>query len=259
MIKCCDSVTTSYAYNNMDGQHAIQWTSDISKLLEGWKKQIGTIVASERKNAKKFKKRNYWMVGISTGFAGIGGFATFMTSSECEASIDQEGCESKIWYRVIAGTVTSIGAIISGFNAFLEYGEKATTHKKSADDFDALYRKIDSILLIPISRRGDPVSVIQEIRSEYDNLTRQTDLDTSGYRELPYEVIQPPSPSDFPEVRNETPGGDVLLNMLNDINIDKMKVIDEADAHDTDGDTDVCIKLGTEGIDQTPTSTKSAP
>ena len=74
----------------------------------------------------------------------------------------------------------------------MNYQELSEKHKSAADDYGSMFRMIDAMMLVPGPVRGDPVSTLQNLRSQYDDLVRRSPTLPKKYdADLTYEVIDP--------------------------------------------------------------------
>ena len=244
------------------------WTPDLDKLLRKWKKQIGRKERGHRDLARTYARRHY-MFGlpavILSTLITAGAFATFQECGECD---DQQStqCQAEVWVRLSIGVLGIISIGLTSSVTFLNYQQTSEDHKSAADMFGERFREIDSMLQIPGPLRGDPISTLQSIRSQYDNDVRNAPVLPKKYElELTYDVIapKPPSPgqvsilltnSDQEQRRRDTV---TLGKLLTDEKKGKEEessddsdksvtiVMDEAlkarNEHDTDDEQDVCI------------------
>ena len=243
------------------------WTPDLDKLLRKWKKQIGRKERGHRDLARIYARKHY-MFGlpavILSTLITAGAFATFQECGECD---DQQStqCQAEVWVRLSVGVLGIISIGLTSSVTFLNYQQTAENHKSAADMFGERFREIDSMLQIPGPLRGDPISTLQSIRSQYDNDVRNAPVLPKKYElELTYDVIapKPPSPgqvnilltnSDREQRRRDTVTLGKLLtdeeNGKEESSDDSDKsvtiVMDEAlkarNEHDTDDEQDVCI------------------
>jgi hypothetical protein len=200
-----------------------------------------------------------------------GAFATFQECGDCD---DQQStqCKAEIWIRLTIGILGIISIGLSSAVTFINYREIAEDHKTAADMFGERFRQIDSLLLIPGPFRGDPITVLQNIRSQYDNDVRNAPVLPKKYDfELTYNVIHPKPPPpgqvniDPQRKRHDT---DVLRKILTDeeeecsdasVTIPMDEALDERNQYDTDGEEDVCIAFDLDAVpDYTQTTTALA-
>jgi hypothetical protein len=247
------------------------WTPDLDKLLRKWKKQVGKKERGHRDLARKYTRRHY-MFGLPAVILATlitsGAFATFQECGDCD---DRESarCKTEVWVRLAIGILGIISIGLTSSVTFLNYQQVAEDHKSAADMFGESFREIDSMLQIPGPLRGDPISMLQSIRSQYDNNVRNAPVLPKKYDlELTYDVIapKPPSPGQVnividPEQKRKdtfvlekllTDGEDGKKESLDEsdesITITIEEVLKERNEHDTDDDQDVCIAFDLDAI-----------
>lgn len=211
------------------------WTPDLDKLLRKWKKQVEMMERGHKNLARKYTRRHYILglpATVLSALISAGAFATFQecTDDNCHQSA---GCHTQVAIRLTIGFIGIISVGLSASLTFLNYQETSEKHKKAADLFGERYRQIDSMLQIPGPLRGDPISTLQSIRSQYDNDIRTTPVLPKKYdTELSYNVI---------DSAKCQPESDVHTQTLNE-------ALEEENKYDTDDDKDVCIAFDLDAI-----------
>ncbi len=225
------------------------WTSDLDKLLRKWKKQIGKKERGHRDLARKYSRRHY-MFGlpavILSTLITAGAFATFQECGQCD---DQQStqCQAEVWVRLVVGVLGIISIGLTSSVTFLNYQQVAEDHKSAADMFGERFREIDSMLQIPGPLRGDPISTLQSIRSQYDNDVRNAPVLPKKYElELTYDVIPPRPPT--PGQVNVLTGGSREQKRKDTIALEKLLTDDEGrkeeyleDSDDSDASVTITI------------------
>ncbi len=240
------------------------WTPDLDKLLRKWKKQVGRKERGHRDLARKYTRRHY-MFGlpavILSTLITAGAFATFQECGTCDDQQSKQ-CKAEVWIRLAVGVLGIISIGLTSSVTFLNYQQIAENHKSAADMFGERFREIDSMLQIPGPLRGDPISTLQSIRSQYDNDVRNAPVLPKKYElELTYDVMAPIPPSPGQVKILLTNGGHeqrktdtaTLKKLLSDEERGKEEDSDESvtitmdealkarNEHDTDDEKDVCI------------------
>ena len=178
------------------------WTPELDKLLRRWKKQIGNRQKGHSDLSRTYNLRHY-LFGVPTiilsAIISSGIFATFENCSTCDNQY-QAKCIITVIIRIIIGLLQIIVVALSAFNTFMDYSDASADHKMAADKYGSLYRDLDSLLLIPGPLRGDPVTVLNEIRRRYDDMVIDAPNLPSKYNiDLTYDVsntvvAKPPKP-----------------------------------------------------------------
>lgn len=189
------------------------WTPECDKLLRRWKKQVATRQRIHNDMARKYKQRHYYLgiPGIILGMIVASG--TFSTFSNCDTCTNNStsfiSCEANEWVRLAMGIIGVISSIDAGLMTFLDYQSQAEDHKSASDEYDSMYRQLDTILLLPGYARGDVVCTLQSLRSQYDSIAKRSPTLPKKYDiELTYEVAKsqgpPPPPPNFIPDGNES-------------------------------------------------------
>lgn len=232
------------------------WTPELDKLLRKWKRQIDTRRKAHYEIARVLQRRHY-MIGLPatviTTITTTGIFATFQspissstpatnaptfnvttnTTTPVSVSSSQIGYDQ--WVRLGIGILAVGGLTLTGILTFMNYQADAETHKTAADSYDSLYGTIESLLVIPGIVRGDPVTVLQNIRTQYDEIVKKCpNLPKEHQSELSYttvdQVVKPGNlvsrlslprlnPEEIIQPRDEKSariGADILSNIVND-------------------------------------------
>jgi hypothetical protein len=251
------------------------WTPDLDKLLRKWKKQVGKKERGHRELARKYSRRHYMFglpaVVLST-LITAGAFATFQECGECDDKQSSQ-CQAEVWVRLAVGILGIISIGLTSSVTFLNYQQTAENHKSAADMFGERFREIDSMLQIPGPLRGDPITTLQSIRSQYDNDVRNAPVLPKKYDlELTYDVIAstPPTPGqvnvviDREQKRKDTVALEKLLedgegkkkseesldggSSDESITISVDEALKERNEHDTDDDQEVCIAFDLDAV-----------
>jgi hypothetical protein len=170
------------------------WTPELDKLLRRWKKQIGKREKGHLNLARRYTRRHY-IIGIPatvlSALIATGVLSTFKNCDSCDDESAPE-CAADQWIRFVIGIVSIFSAGLTAFQTFMNYRSAAEKHKAAADDCGSMFRILDTLLLVPGPVRGDPISTLQNIRSQYDNLIRRSPTLPKKYDvELTYKVVRP--------------------------------------------------------------------
>lgn len=170
------------------------WTPELDKLLRRWKKQLGKREKGHLDLARKYSRRHYFFGVPATVLSALIATGILSTFRNCDDTDDltSSKCSTDQWIRFVIGIVGLIGAGLSAFQTFMNYQGESENHKSAADEYGSMYRILDTMLLVPGPVRGDPISTLQNLRSQYDDLVRRSPTLPKKYDvELTYEVIQP--------------------------------------------------------------------
>lgn len=147
------------------------WTPELDKLLRKWKRQIVIREQAHTILSQSYGKRHYFL-GLPTTVLGTltstGTIATFQNSTDTISSSTYQ------WIRLVIGIVGYIGVVLAAIMTFMNYQEAAQKNKTAADDYGQLSGVIDSLLILPIIIRGDPVTTLKSIRDKYDELVKNS-------------------------------------------------------------------------------------
>jgi len=121
----------------------------------------------------------YFGLGIPATILGaIISAAVFGTFKNCDCTTT---CYTDEWVRIFSGIVALLSAVLTAVISFIDAGGMREKHKGAADSYDQLAHQIDSILRTPTILRGDPTTVVQEIRTSFDNVVKDSPYIPSEY------------------------------------------------------------------------------
>jgi len=211
------------------------WTPELDKLLRKWKRQVELRRRGHSSIERKWSKRHYIFgvpATVLTAITSTGILATFRNCNDCDDP-DQSRCEADQYIRLAIGIVGIFEIALTGIMTFMNYQESANAHKEAADNYESLYGNIDSLLIIPPSVRGDPITTLHDIRQKYDdNVRKSPNLPGKyqEYKELSYSVLNKDHSNNFiqtipkPNMKeiniNNNKGGyrtDILKSVISDL------------------------------------------
>ncbi len=182
------------------------WTPELDKLLRKWKSQIGTRQVGHALQSRKFSRRHLFIGVPATLLAAIvstGVLSTFRNCTDCD-DLKSAKCEADQWIRLAMGLLAVLSTALAGLQTFLNYQEAAEQHKNAASDFENLHRVLETLLQVPGSVRGDPVSTLHNLRDQYTALVRgapqlpkkySVDLNYNFVRNPQGQGPKPPQPT----------------------------------------------------------------
>lgn len=155
------------------------WTPELDKLLRRWKKQVEIRRRAHYGIAGKFSKRHLFLGIPATIIATIVSTGVIATFRNCTVACDgtksdTTACDWDERIRIGIGIVGWCSTALTGVMTFMNYQAAANDHKAAADNYEVLHGTIESLLIVPPSVRGDPVSTLQSIRTQYDDTVRKS-------------------------------------------------------------------------------------
>lgn len=169
------------------------WTPELDKLLRKWKGQISIRKQGHMKLALQHTRKHYW-IGVPTTMLGTlmtaGILTTFRNCNDCELNQPSQRCATDEVIRLVIGGLGVISTALATAQTFMNYQVRGEQHKGAADSYESLYRVIDTLLLVPIAVRGDPIGTLQTIRSQYDDIGKSNPPLPEEYNiDLSYTVV----------------------------------------------------------------------
>lgn len=157
------------------------WTPDLDDLLRKWQKQIAMRQRGHQQGERKYKNI-YMGLGIpSIILAAIISAAVFGTFKNCDCVgstnitiFSDTGCSTDEWIRIISGIIALLSAVLTAVISFVDAGGVKEKHKSIADTYNQLSHQIDTILQTPVILRGDPIAVVQDVRTTFDNTVKDS-------------------------------------------------------------------------------------
>ncbi len=199
------------------------WTRDIEKLLRKWRKQICIRQIGHSKLERMFSKRHAILIVptiMSTAIVTIGILTTFDNCNNNAVVYDQDTqkytsvslpnasatCSSSKWIRLSNGFLSLFTSCLTGIASYLNYSGLANKHGSSYREYNSLIRMIDAILNTPVTLRGDPLGILQNIKNSYDDIAKQAPTLPEEYTvQLEHSIEATPPSSTY----NDTPPGSV--------------------------------------------------
>jgi len=246
------------------------WTPELDKLLRRWKRQVEIRRRGHYDISRKWNKRHYYLGVPATVLATLiatGTLATFRNCSDCD-NLKKPECAGDQWIRLVIGIIGIISTTLTATQTFVNYQESAETHKSAADNYESLYGTIESLMIVPGPVRGDPVSTLQNIRSQYDDTVKKSPNLPKPYQvELSFTTIEPPKqerqvrlptlrPEDIGFIQREESeartGASILKNLVDEKKTDsdsqtdteeslEQRIQTENDFNSDEEDRDVCL------------------
>lgn len=152
------------------------WTPEIEKLLRKWRRQVNERYIEHRELERKYSKR-FYLLGIPTSVLGTvvatGVIVTFQNCNACTPT-EAADCARDQWIRLVMGIIQIISVVFAAISLFMDYGGASGDNKNSAVAYAGLVRRIDTILGSPVSSRDDPIHTLNDIRSQFDDISKNS-------------------------------------------------------------------------------------
>ncbi len=197
------------------------WTPALDKLLRRWKRQISKRQQGHARQGRKYGRRHY-IIGIPAtlleAVVTVGVLSTFRNCNDCD-DLKSVRCKSDQWIRLSIGLLGIIAVSLSALQTFMNYQESSEKHKNAASEFENLYRVIETLLQVPGSVRGDPISTLHSLRDQYTTLVRSSPQLPKEYSvDLTYTFSGGPKPPRPGQIHVEEPSAKVspLRKLLKD-------------------------------------------
>lgn len=188
------------------------WTPEIEKLFRRWKRQINLRREGHQHQERTYNKRYYYL-GVPANIFGTivasGVLSTFkncdvcaspttstilttiVTTTTLSTTSPTASCSNDEIIRLVMGIIAVFSLCLTILMVFMDYGGGRQANKDSGDNCDGLSRKIEGMLNTPISRRGDPIEFLHEIRNEFDDIRKNSPALPSKYNStLEYRTIE---------------------------------------------------------------------
>jgi len=140
------------------------WDAYFERLLREWKYKA----LKRRKHHIEAYRLNmyiyYWCIvpaGVIQGLAGSTALVSLVDNPLASLIL-------KITCAILS--FISVGILTLGIT--LGFQDKATKHKVTADQYESLFDLIKNITQSPIAVRGDPATVLENLRSMYDDIIK---------------------------------------------------------------------------------------
>lgn len=139
-------------------------TDNRVRMLERWRRNCLRSGTGNYRAAQKFSKRNLYLGVPSIVLSTVAGSSLFATM--------QEGIDPRV--QLFAGLVTLTAAVFAALQTFMGSAERAGKHNAAAAEFNAVKRRIDFLIAKNADGGGLDDTVVEDIRSSMDALSRET-------------------------------------------------------------------------------------
>lgn len=135
-------------------------------LLRDWLRRAREGQHSHYEAGKFFRRANYWLavpVVLITTTLGTAAFASVAAET---------GDGGKIWF----GALSMLAAALATLQTHFRYAEKAEKHKTLGAEYGNIRRRVEALLSLPLSQRGQQREVLDEIRNQFDAISAEGDV-----------------------------------------------------------------------------------
>lgn len=149
------------------------WTTDVVRLLRKWARRIHARERAHAEYADQYSTLRSIMgvpTAMFTGTSSVGGFLTYR-NCDGEAAATAE-CAREESLRLTLAVLSTGALITSQLQTFYNFGKLSDRHKTAADNYSALYHKIEAELEKAPAHRNDPLDVLHDVRTRYDKAQR---------------------------------------------------------------------------------------
>lgn len=182
----------------------VTWCPELDQLLRKWKVQVRARQNQHKKLSTRYAIIHYAIGLPFTILQAMVATGNFFQAFNTDSST---GCNnSSQWVLLTMGILGAISTILSALFMFMNNQAKSEEHSTASSNYEKLHRYIESVLSMPVNIRGDPIEIIKDIRSVYDEVATNSpmlseDPIPGGILYSPL-VAKPPVPDDF-TLKNE--------------------------------------------------------
>ena len=141
------------------------WNDEAELLLRKWLDRARRSQHSHHEQGKFLKRVNYWFaipIIVITTTLGTSAFATL--SQDVSPSM-------RLWF----GGLSILAAVLAAIQTRLNFISRSETHKSLGAKYGNVRRQIEETLVLSPTLRGDPRTVLSEIRGKLDSLGSEGD------------------------------------------------------------------------------------
>jgi hypothetical protein len=138
------------------------------ELISEWNHQIKKRIAIHENLSIVYRRRYYWIGVPSALLAAIVTSGIFATFQDCTDNVVIFSCTFQTWIRFVLGIIGLISACLSALMIFFDYSKQSEKHKRARDDYEKLYRKIETV--IRLNQDGFELEFIKEVIKEYNDI-----------------------------------------------------------------------------------------
>ncbi len=143
---------------------------DVPELLKKWNKRLRESQFAHYAAERHFNLMHYWLGGLATILTAIVGTTIF-----ANANPDQ----------LLIGFISLLAAVIVALQTFLNFAERAETHRASAASYGSLRREIESLHVLIKSEEGglNLVDSVMSLKCKIDKLSEESPNVSNSIRE----------------------------------------------------------------------------
>jgi hypothetical protein len=177
----------------------VVWSPELDQLLRRWKEQVRARQMRHSALSKRYAIVHYAIGLPFTILQAMVATGNFFQAFNTDSNT---GCNnSSQWVLLTMGILGAISTVLSALFMFMNNQAQSEEHSTASSNYEKLHRYIESVLSMPVNIRGDPIEIIKDIRSVYDDVATNSPLLTNdpipgGMLYNPI-VASPPSPENF--------------------------------------------------------------
>lgn len=185
-ISAIDALALSQR-GSAQGQDDLSRTAAKIKLLNDWRCMAHNYKWLHIHSSRLFQKRNIFIAIPVIAMSTMTGALTLIV-----------GCNADVEMRYALGFMSLAAAALSTAHNILKYGERASSHKSSADGFDELSREIALETVIHDSTEKTYANLTEFIKMCNDRMTRLVEQAPSIPDTVLIKVLKPEANKELP-------------------------------------------------------------
>lgn len=141
------------------------FTAEIELLATDWFRRCRESQMVHYEYASKLEKRHIWFGSVAMVLSTIVGTAVF---SSWDSSASTE------WNRVFFGMLSILAASMAALQTFLNFSDRAASHKVAGAQYGALRRTLELLKTVPPRNEYEMVKALDKIKNEMDELAEKS-------------------------------------------------------------------------------------
>lgn len=176
-----------------EDSQGITWSPDIDRLLRKWRRQIHLRRDRCAVVASRYRIAYYGIYLLATLIMGI----TSAANITIFGLTDQDTCITAPWWNLFIGIMGVVAALCTAIIGTFNFSSLSERYREASSKYSGIARAIDTTLATPIVFRGNPIDILDSIRSTYDKVVETSpDIIQDDEDELHHTIqaIPPPAP-----------------------------------------------------------------
>lgn len=148
----------------MSQNEVVSWNHRLEKLSASWLNQALVSKTLHYASHQRYIRLHYALgipVVVVTATIGTAIFASLGNASDNRL-------------QIFSGSISIVAAVLAALQTFLRCSERSEQHRMAAARYGIIAREIEYTLALSCSQRGDPSTIVERWRANFESLAEQS-------------------------------------------------------------------------------------